>query len=310
MTQAAPDSLPSTLIVLAGASGDLGGRIAHELLKRKVRVRALLRPGSAQARQVTLQAAGAEVCEVDYNQPAELTQACQGADCVISALSGLHDVMVHTQHQLLEAALKANVPRFMPSDFCIDYTKLEPGHNRNLDLRREFQQILDAVPIQAVSVLNGMFTDLLTGQAPVILFPIQRILYWGDADQPLDFTTIQNTAEAAVAAALDSNPPRFVRIAGETLSIHQLQSVASEATGKAFGLLRAGSLQTLNRLIQLTQKLSPDKGEIFPPWQGMMYLRDMLSGEAKLSSIDNKRYSEIRWIPVWEVLTESLSKQN
>lgn len=304
MTQAAQGSL----IVLAGASGDLGGRIVHELLKRNVRVRALFRPGSAQAKQLELQAAGAEICEVDYEQTAELTQACKGADCVISALSGLHNVIVGTQTKLLEAAVKADVPRFMPSDFCIDYTRLEPGHNRNLDLRREFQQIIDQTPIQAVSVLNGMFADLLTGQAPVVLFPIQRILYWGEADQPLDFTTIQNTAEAAAAAALDSNPPRFVRIAGETLSIHQLQTVASQATGKPFGLLRAGSLKTLNRMIHLTQKFSSDSDEVFPPWQGMMYLRDMLSGEAKLSPLDNERYSEIRWVPVWEVLTESLSK--
>jgi hypothetical protein len=39
-----------------------------------------------------------------------------------------------------------------------------------------------------------MFADLLVGPAPVVLFPLRRVVYWCDADQPLDFTTIDNTA--------------------------------------------------------------------------------------------------------------------
>ena len=57
----------------------------------------------------------------------------------------------------------------IPSDYCIDYAKLTPGNNRNLDVRREFQRRLDQVPIAATSILSGMFTNLLTGQALVVL---------------------------------------------------------------------------------------------------------------------------------------------
>ena len=44
---------------------------------------------------------------------------------------------------LLDAAVEARVPRFIPSDYCIDYTKLTRGNNRNLAVRREFQHRLD-----------------------------------------------------------------------------------------------------------------------------------------------------------------------
>ena len=136
------------IIVLAGATGDLGHRIAECLLKRGAVVRALVRPAGARKPVVAaLRELGAEIVEVDFTSVTALTKACAGASCVVSALSGLRDVIVDAQKRLLDAAVAAGVPRFIPSDYCIDYTKLPAGSNRNLDLRREFNQRLDHAPI-------------------------------------------------------------------------------------------------------------------------------------------------------------------
>lgn len=223
---------------------------------------------------------------------------------MVSALSGLHYVMVGIQTLLLRAAVSAGVPRFIPSDFSIDFTKLPYGNNRNLDLRKEFKEHLDKAPIAATSILNGMFTDLLTGQAPVVLFPIKRVMYYGNPDQLMDFTTIQNTADYTAAAALDPTTPRYLRIAGDVLSAKGLRDAASEATGDQFSLLRVGGLGLLNTIIKVTKALTPDNNETFPAWQGMQYMRDMFSGLAKLEPLDNDRYSEIRWTRVAEVLAK------
>ncbi|WP_232342235.1 NmrA family NAD(P)-binding protein [Hymenobacter negativus] len=292
----------SALIVLAGATGDLGSRIARELLKRGATVRALVRSGNIKPEVTELQDLGAEIATVDFNSVMALTKACAGAACVVSALSGLREVIVDTQKRLLDAAVAAGVPRFIPSDYCIDYTKLPAGSNRNLDLRREFNQRLDQAPIQATSILNGMFTDLLTGQAPVVLFGIKRVLYYGDADQPLDFTTIANTAEFTAAAALDPTTPRYLRVAGEVASIRGLQQAATAATGQPFKLLRVGGLWVLATMIKVTKTLMPASDDVFPPWQGMQYLHNMFTGRPKLAPLDNARYPEIRWTPVREVL--------
>jgi nucleoside-diphosphate-sugar epimerase len=289
--------------VLAGATGDLGFRIARELLKRGATVRALVRPGNIRPEVTELQDLGAEIATVDFNSVTALTKACAGAACVVSALSGLREVIVDTQKRLLDAAVAAGVPRFIPSDYCIDYTKLPAGSNRNLDLRREFNQRLDQAPIQATSILNGMFTDLLTGQAPVVLFGMKRVLYYGDADQPLDFTTTANTAEFTAAAALDPTTPRYLRIAGEVASIRGLQKAATAATGQPFKLLRVGGLWVLGTMITVTKTLMPASDDVFPPWQGMQYLHNMFTGLPKLTPLDNARYPEIRWTPVREVLT-------
>jgi nucleoside-diphosphate-sugar epimerase len=292
-----------SLIVLAGATGDLGHRIALALLDRGAQVRALVRPGNTKPEIATLRERGVAIVEVDFKDAAALTQACAGAACVVSALSGLRDVIVDAQTHLLDAAVAAGVPRFIPSDYSIDFTKLPAGSNRNLDLRREFGRHLDRMPIQATSVLNGMFMDLLTGQAPVVLFKIKRILYWGSADQPLDFTTIANTAEYTAAAALDPTTPRYLRVAGEVATVRDLQVAAGAATGQRFRRLRAGGLWLLKLMIKITRRLAPAHKEVFPPWQGMQYLHNMFTGLPKLESLDNDRYPDIQWTKVREILT-------
>jgi len=302
-TSTAHPNASSALVVLAGATGDLGHRIAQGSLRRGATVRALVRQGSAaKPEAAALREQGAEVLEVDFASVGALTKACAGASCVVSAVSGLRPVIVDLQKRLLDAAVAAEVPRFIPSDFCIDYTKLPAGSNRNLDLRREFNQRLDQAPIQATSVLNGMFTDLLTGQAPVVLFGPKRVLYYGSADQAMDFTTIANTAEFTAAAALDASTPRYLRIAGEVASARGLQQAATAATGQPFKLFRVGGLWVLGSLIKVTKALSPSSDEVFPAWQGMQYMHNMFTGLPKLSPLDNARYPGISWTPVREVL--------
>jgi nucleoside-diphosphate-sugar epimerase len=297
--------MDTTITVLAGATGNLGGRIARAILKRGANVRAVVRQDSDHDKVEELRKWGAAIAEVDFNIISEVTEACLGGSCVISALSGLHDVIVEKQTLLLDAAVKAGVPRFIPSDYAIDFTKLSPGTNRNLDLRREFHKRLDKAPVAATSILNGMFTDLLTGQAPFILFKLKRVIYWEDADQRLDFTTIDDTAEFTAAAALDSSTPRFLRIAGDQISARGLMEVVSEVTREKFRLFRAGGLRRLATLIKIARTLLPKESDLYPPWQGMQYMHNMFSGRAKLEPLDNDRYPGMRWTTARDVLAVS-----
>ena len=300
---------PSSPVILAGATGNLGRQIGRTILQAGGTLRAIVRPGTAADRTAELRQAGAEIREVDFDKVTELTGACRAGSCVVSALAGLRETIVHTQTNLLEAAVDAGVPRFIPSDFSIDFTRLPRGTNRNLDLRREFHGILNAAPIRATSVLNGMFADLLTGEAPLVLQKINRVLYWGNADQPLDFTTIANTADFTALAALDPDTPRYLRVAGDTLTPRQLADAATEVYGKTYKLLWAGGIGALTTLIDVARLMAPGKNQTHPAWQGMQYMRNMLSGRAKLHDLDNDRYSVIRWTSVTEVLAGTVPEQ-
>ncbi|SFT65765.1 NmrA-like family protein [Geodermatophilus amargosae] len=302
-----PPTSPLTTVLLAGATGDLGGRLARELLDRGAVVRALTRPGSDPAAAARVRGLGATVVVADYADPAALQEACAGADVVVSAVSGLRPVVVDAQSRLLDAAVAAGVPRFVPSDFSADHRTLPPGTNRNLELRREFMLRLDAAPIRATSVLNGAFADMLTGQAPLVLFDRGRVLYWGAADQPLDFTTKDDVAGYTADAVLDPGAPRFLQIAGDSVSSRDLAETMTRLTGRRFRPLYAGGVPLLRVMAGLGRRIAPAPGELYPAWQGMQYFDSMFSGDAKLHLLANDRYGPRSWTTAEEVLAAHLS---
>ena len=97
-------------ILVAGGTGNLGGRIIKALIARGAEVRAIVRNGSEPEKIEKLTELGAKVMTVNVSNVEELQQACQGASCVISALSGLHDVIVDLQTKLLDAANRGGCP--------------------------------------------------------------------------------------------------------------------------------------------------------------------------------------------------------
>lgn len=270
-------------IALAGGTGHLGRQIAARLGEAGAAVRLLTR--------------------ADFADPAALREACEGAGCVVSALAGLGDVVIDLQARLLAAAVEAGVPRFIPSAYAIDYMRLPPGRNRNLDLRRRFEEEhLARAKIAPTSVLCGAFIELLAGQAPFLLRKPRRVLCWGDPKQKMDFTATADVAAYTAHASLDPDTPRYLRIAGVEISAEGLAAAASAVTGKPYRVLRPGSLAAFRKVISLVKLLTPKSDELYPPWQGMQYMHDMYEGAAKLHPLDNERYP-IKWTGVEAYLT-------
>lgn len=292
------------IILLAGAAGDLGARITKALVSRGAAVRALVRIDASDADKDRLASIGAKIASADVNDIDSVAAACAGASCVVSALNGLGDVVLGRQGVLLDAAVKAGVPRFISSDYSLDFIKTRPGGNRNLDLRREFMTRADRAPIKVTSIFNGAFMDMLGAEMPIIRRRLRRVLYWGNADQPLDFTTKDDTAAYTAAAALDDTTPRILRVAGDTVSARDIARVMSDITGRRYKTLRVGGLGSLGVLIRLVKLVAPQRQAVFPPWQGMQYMRDMFEGRGKLEPLDNDRYPELHWTTVRAKLSE------
>ena len=232
------------IILVAGATGNLGLRIVKALVGRGAEIRVVVRNSSNVNSINQLEKLGAKIFKVDNWTVNELTVPCTGVTCVVSALAGLRDVVIDAQNVLLDAAVKAGVPRFIPSDYSLDFTNFSDGENRNLDLRREFHRYLDKAPIAATSVFNGAFADMLTNEMPLILFKQKKIIYWGNANYRWGFTTMDNTAEYTAHVALDDSTPRYLVIAGDQISPKEVMEVASEVTGNKFTLFSPGGKKT------------------------------------------------------------------
>ena len=283
------------IVVVAGATGNLGERIVKALLERGAEVRVIVRSSSGNEKINKLEKLGTKVFKVNMLDVEEISKTCMGATCVVSSLNGLEDVIVDAQKVLLDAAIAAGVPHFIPSDYSLDFTKFSAGENRNLDWRREFHEYLDKSSISATSIFNGAFMELLTGQMPLILFRQKIVMYWGNADHLMCFTTIDDTAAYTANVALDPSSPRFLRIAGDLKSPREMKAVISEVSGEKYRLFRTGGLGLLSALIKFVRLVSPGEKEIFPPWQGMQYMRNMIDDRAKLDTIDNDRYPNMHW---------------
>src|SRR6476620_12264278 len=290
------------IILVAGATGNLGGKIVRALIKRGAEVRALVRQSSDPGKMKQLETLGVKVYKLANWNVEELAKACNGVSCVVSALAGLRDVIIDAQKVLVDAAIAAGIPRFIPSDYSLDFTKFSQGENRNLDLRREFHKYLDSTSISSTTIFNGAFMDLLTGQMPVIFFKHKLVLYWGDADNRWDFTTMDDTATYTANAALDISTPRYLHIAGDQISPKEIRSVVNEITGHKFRLIRTGGQGLLGVIIKIAKKLSPSKDDLYPAWQGMQYMHNMIDKRSKIDKLDNERYPGMHWTSVKEFL--------
>jgi NmrA-like family len=299
-------------ILVAGGTGNLGGRIIKALIKRGAEVRAIVRNGSEPEKITKLTELGAKVITVDMSDVDQLKQACQGVSCVVSALAGLHDAIVDSQIKLLDGAIAAGVPRFIPSDYSADFTQLPAGENRNFDLRKEFHQYLDksslAQPpgtgIAATSIMNGAFADILGYGTPVYNAKNYSVGYWGDkSDWKIDFTTMDDTADYTAAAALDSATPRILRIASFQISPNELVAVGTEVKKTEFKLIPMGSMEDFSASNKQERSANPEgEKELYPSWQGKQYLHSMFS--VQNTPLDNDRYPDVQWTSANDVISQ------
>ncbi|ACL39712.1 NmrA family protein [Pseudarthrobacter chlorophenolicus A6] len=301
--------IENTTVLVAGATGDLGQRIVSELLLGDSLVRVLTRPGSGTAHCLYGGNDRVEIHEVAYTDRAGLARALSGVDTVVSAVSGARPVIIDAQRALLAAAVEAGVARFIPSDYSADYRRISPGSNRNFELRRELAAELDAAPIRVTSVLNGAFADMLTGQAPMILFDRHRVLFWSSPDQILDFTTKDDVARTVALVGVDEDAPRVVEVAGDRVTARGIARTMSELTGTPFSLQWAGTTGMLAAASSIGRRLSRSHDEAFPAWQGMQYFVSMFSGEAQLHHVNNLRYGRHDWTSVRNVLEAHLNSE-
>ena len=139
----------------------------------------------------------------------------------------------------------------------------------------------------------------------MIFFKQKLVLYWGDADNRWDFTTMDDTAAYTANVALDTSTPRYLRIAGDQISPGEIRAVVNEITGDKFKLIRTGGQGLLGVIIKIAKTFSPSKDNLYPAWQGMQYMHNMIDKRSKIDKLDNDRYPGMHWTTVKELLIKN-----
>ena len=293
-------------IAVVGANGDLGSRICKYLSQNGVLVIAIVRKSSNINSIKNIP--NININRIDYDNFNELVNVFDGLSCVICTISGLDDVIIKTQTIVLDAAEKAQVEKFIPSDFAVDFRNIPENTNRNLELRKKFKIRLDSSTIKITSILNGVFSDMLVTVMPLILYKIRRVVYFQNPDQKIDFTTIETTAQYTALAALDENSPRYLQITTDELSSRDFVDMMSNITGKKYKLLNGGNLKMLKLYIFLAKLFSFDKNALYPAWQGMQYFYTLFSGVSKFDKLDNDRYKQVNWVKAEGIISNYCKK--
>lgn len=282
------------LVAVAGANGRLGRLVVAALLEQPgVRVRALVRDAGAAG---GLAGERVEVRPVDLRVSDERLAAMDGARAVVSTLQGGPDVIIDGQLALLSAARAAGVRRFLPSDYSYNFFTLPEGININSDWRRAFAARAEDVSgrrVEVVHLLQGIFASpYVLGFLGMLDEPAGVIRFWGDGRTPIDWTTWEDTARYAAAAATDPRPvPRRLYVAGDRQDVHGFARAWEAARGRAPTIERLGSLEALEATTKARHREAPDD---MYAWLPLMYARGVFGGQALLGPLENARYPHIR----------------
>ena len=289
--------MKSNTVLLAGATGMLGARIADHLLEDEgVALRLLVRPAALadpgkRSGLDSLVGRGAELVEGDVADPASLVRATEGVDVVVSALQGGREVVVDGQIALARAAAKSGVRRFLPSDFALDLFKASPGELPPFDLRREADEEISSLGMEHVHILNGAFLDTLATGGGIVEFDDEAGIatFWGNGEEHFDATTVDDTARYTARVAVDPtvSSGKFA-VAGQQLSFGDIVEEAERGNGRRYERRSRGTTDELRAWVA-DQRAA---GEAMAAMYGTYQLY-MLTGQTALDDLQNDRYPDI-----------------
>ena len=297
-------------VLLVGATGMFGSRVAHYLLEQpNTHLRLLVRDPKNSAKQNELKPfldRGAEIVVGDLAEHDALDQATQGVAVIVSAVQGGPDVIIDGQVALAEAGKRNGVRRILPSDYALDLFKSTPGEHMMFDLRRTADEKIAEVGLEQVNILQGAFMNLFLPGMGAINLDEGTVTFWGDGTQPIEATTVEDTARMAARVALDPGVAsgKFA-FTGDRISFQGAADVIEAQTGVTLERRSLGSEADLRAaLAKAQQDTSNPYGAVM-----LAYLLYMLTGQTALSDLQNERYPDLKLESFREFAERSLLHQ-
>jgi uncharacterized protein YbjT (DUF2867 family) len=273
-------------ILLAGATGMLGSRIASHLLASKAaKVRLLVRDiASKKDLLEPLVEAGAELIEGDLGDIVSLDRATRRVDVIVSAVQGGPDVIVDGQVALARAGKGNGVRRILPSDYALDLFKATPGEHMMFDMRAQADARIAEFGLEQVNVLQGALMEMFLPGRGAIDLEAGTVSFFGDGNRAIETTSVEDTARMVARIALDRSVPagKFA-FCGDQISFRQAGEVVAARTGRQIRPVLLGSEADLRAAMGWAD---PQKKVM------LAYLLYMTNGQTALHNLQNDRYPD------------------
>lgn len=216
------------MIVVTGASGQLGRLVIKELLK-KLPANEIVATVRTPEKAADLAALGVQVRLADYAQPATLDAAFKGADQLLLISSSEVGQRLPQHRNAIDAAKRAGVS-------LVAYTSVLRADTSPLGLaaeHKETEALLRASGLPHVLLRNGWYTENYLASVPAAL---QHGAYIGSAGEGKIASAARADYAAAAAAVLTSTGQagKVYELAGdETYTLTQLAAEIACQSGQA-----------------------------------------------------------------------------
>lgn len=216
------------MIVVTGASGQLGKLVIEALLK-KLPAGEIVAAVRNPEKVADLAARGVQVRQADYDQPASLVAAFKGADKLLLISASEVGCRVPQHRAVIDAAKASGIG-------LLAYTSILHADTSPLPLaaeHKETESLIRASGLPAVILRNGWYTENYTAGIPTAL---QYGVVLGSAKQGRIASAARaDFAEAAAAVLTQENQAgRIYELAGdESYTLSELAAEIARQSGKA-----------------------------------------------------------------------------
>lgn len=228
------------MILVAGATGNLGSEIVRRLRERGEEVRGLVRNTSAPEKTARLKELGAETVTGNLRDRASLDIACRGVRAVVSTVTTIAtaqpgdsfaDTDAAGTSSLIDAAKKAGVEHFVFVSFDSSQFPATPLS----DAKRAVEARLRASGMDYTILHPSFFMEVWLG--PMIFGDVSagQVKVFGSGEGKLPYVSVADVAEVAVRAVTNPIARNSTIAFGGPEAITQREAVRlfEEATGKS-----------------------------------------------------------------------------
>lgn len=235
---------PTMVILVVGATGELGGRVVRLLRGQSHEVRCLVRSGTDEE---TLTELGAIPVRGDLTDPSSLPGACEGVTTVIATATAIGRILSGTRRPsirevdeqgvlaLVDAAERAGVERFVYISFPAEHTIGTAMEHAKLAVEGR----LATSAMRTVVVRSDAFQEIQL--TPVARFDMAagKVSVIGRGDTKRRWVATDDVAALMAAVAVEPDPPAVLTVGGpEALSKNEAIRLAEQLTNRPMKVQR------------------------------------------------------------------------